>query len=292
MKHRFNYLNFSETFTRDADKGSGGGSDVDPNKDGSAANTGDDLNGGAGKTDAEKEFEARVAAAAQAMAEKLAAERLEKETVGLRNKVDELIGENRKLKGKPTLTDEEYAQYRQIQERIARDELLKLMAEGKSEEALDIATKRVRAEYEAKITAEAEEKARIAAEAQSARQALDSTKISIEVTRAASTTVQQEYQPLLETIINKQLKVVDGEVRVVNEDGTVKNGANGKPMTVTDLIESLRPNYPALFKPSSGGGAGGSSKSSGNLVAGKLTAEAAAELPMDEFIRLRKEGKI
>jgi hypothetical protein len=56
-------------------------------------------------------------------------------------------------KSKTALDAEEYENYRKIKERIERDELLKLMAEGKSEEAIAIATRKTKADMEAVLTA-------------------------------------------------------------------------------------------------------------------------------------------
>jgi hypothetical protein len=87
------------------------------------------------------------------------------------------------------------------------------------------------------------------------------------------------------------VKFVDGQVRVVDADGDVVTGKNGKPISLAEHIESFRTTYGDLFVTSQGGGAGGSGsqKPSSN---GKLSQEAASELSMEDFMAARAKGRI
>jgi len=223
------------------------------------------------------------------------AKAVEEATKGLKKKNDELLGKVKKAqdeaKSKTALDNDEYENYRKIKERIERDELLKLMAEGNSEEALAIATRKTKTEMEAVIAVEREEKARLAQEAATARAELDNTKISIAITQAAAPLVKPAYQSLIDKLARDSIKVVDGHPRVVDSEGDVVLAKNGKPLPISDYIESFRASYGDLFIASQGGGAGGSGAPKAGSGS-KITVEAAGDLPMDQFMSARAKGLI
>lgn len=266
---------------RSADaEGSGGGTE------GSPTPSTDPGTSDAAPSDAEAEIQKRVEeAVAQAIA-------------GLKRKNEELIGKEKRLKAeleaaakKPSLSDDEYTQFMTLRERIERDDLLRLFAEGKSDEVIERVTKKTRIEAEVKLAAEAEARAKIEAEAAQLRSRLEQTLIHNEITKASAGSVKPQYQDLVTRLVSDRVKLVDGNVRIVNAEGEVEMTANGaKPLTVSDYIETLRGNMSDLFVTSTGGGAGGSGKPRSGST--KLSMDAAAELPMEDYMRLRREGKI
>jgi hypothetical protein len=218
---------------------------------------------------------------------------------GLKRKNEEVIGDNKKLKdqlaslkAKPSLSDEEYTEFKTLKERMERDELLKALAEGKSEEVIDKVTRKTKIDYEAKLAAEAEATTKAREDALSSRRLLEQTLVNMEITKAAASTVKPPYQDLVTRLLADRVKLVDGAVRVVDADGNIEMGANGsKPLAVSDLLETLRGTYADLFVVSSGGGAAGSGKRPAG-TSSKISVEAAGEMSFEDYARLRNEGKI
>jgi hypothetical protein len=218
---------------------------------------------------------------------------------GLKRKNEEVIGDNKKLKDqlaqlktKPSLSDEEYTEFKTLKERMERDELLKALAEGKSEEVIDKVTRKTKIDYEAKLAAEAEATTKAREDALSSRRLLEQTLVNMEITKAAASTVKPPYQDLVTRLLADRVKLVDGAVRVVDADGNIEMGANGnKPLAVSDLLETLRGTYADLFIVSSGGGAAGSGKRPTG-TSSKVSVEAAGEMSFEDYARLRNEGRI
>lgn len=76
--------------------------------------------------------------------------KLEEKTTGLKNKIDELISEKRKLQDKfKNITDPEAAL--EALKFVQEDEMAKLLKEGKFEEVIERRTANIRGDYEAKI---------------------------------------------------------------------------------------------------------------------------------------------
>lgn len=231
--------------------------------------------------------------------EALIAKAVAEAVAGLKKKNEEVIGRNKKLtdelaaaKAKPALSDEEYTDYKSLKERLERDEMLRLLADGKSDELIERVTKKTRLDAEAKLAAEAEARTAKEREATEWKSRYEQTLVNVEITKAAAAQVKPQYQDLVTKLVAERVKLMDGNIRVVNADGEIEMTANGaKPLSVGDYIETLRNTYADLFVGSSGGGASGSSKKTTG-TSNKLSMEAAANLPMEDFMRLRAEGKI
>jgi hypothetical protein len=273
-------FNKPEFFLRSSDaEGSGGDT---PPADPNGAKTGDE-----GPKDA-PDVQAMIA---KAVADAVA---------GLKKKNEEVIGTNKKLKddlaaakAQPTLSEDEYTEFRSLKERIERDEMLRMLTEGKSEELIERVTKKARLDADAKLAAEAEARATSAREAGEWKSRYEQTLVNIEITKSAAASVKPQYQDLVTKLVAERVKLVDGEVRVVDASGAVQMSPNGsKPLTVGDYVEGLRATYSDLFVASSGGGANGSGKRPPGGTGNKLSAEAAENLSMEEYTRLRSEGKI
>jgi hypothetical protein len=271
-----------QPITRNADVEGSGGTEIDGNTTTTTAEPADTT---AGNEDP-----------VQKLIEKAVADAV----AGLRKKNEEVIGKNKQLneqltaaKAKPTLTEEEYASYASLKEKMERDEMLRLFAEGKSEEVIERVTKRTRLDAEAKLAAEAEARVAKEREASEWKTRYEQTMVNVEIARAtAGSTVKPAYADLVAKLISDRVKLVDGAVRVVNADGEIEMTGNGtKPLTVADAVEMLRSSYSDLFATSSGGGAGGSPKK-GPGSSNKLAMEAAERLSMADYARLRSEGKI
>lgn len=219
---------------------------------------------------------------------------------GLKKKNEEVIGLNKRLKadldaakGKPQMSEEEFREYQTLKTRIEQDELLKLLTEGKSEEVVDRISKRTRLDMEAKVAAEAALRAEREAEAANWRTRFESTVIDAEIAKSASGIVKPQYTELLTKLTSDRVKHVDGAVRVLDPaTGEIATNANGTPVTVPELIETLRTSYPDLFVTSTGGGAGGSPprRPTGNA---KIPVDSVDEtMAMDTYAKLRAEGRI
>jgi hypothetical protein len=231
--------------------------------------------------------------------EKIVAEAVAAATAGLKKKNEELIGKEKALKtelsavkAKPALSDEEFTEYTTIKGKLERDALLRDLADGKSEDVIERLTRRTRLELEAKVAAEAEQRTAKEAEAAQWRNRYEQTLIDVEVTRAAAALVKPAYQDLVLKLVGEKIKLVDGAVRVVNDNGDIEMTANGaRPLAVADYIESLRTNYGDLFVTSAGGGAGGSGKKTPG-TSRTVSMELAGEASMEDYVRMRREGKI
>lgn len=228
------------------------------------------------------------------------AKAVEEAVSGLKKKNAELIGKEKALKAeleaaknKPSLTDDEYTEFKTLKERLEQDEMLKMLAEGKSAELIERVTKKTRLDAEAKLAAESEARTTAERKAADAQARYEQTLVNVEIAKAtASGSVKPGYADLVSDIAAKRVKLVDGAVRVVNADGEVETTAGGKPLTVSEYIETMRGTLPDLFVASTGGGAGGSGRKPGGGNSTKLSMEMAESVSFEEYERLRKEGRI
>lgn len=290
MKH-FHYSDFMKFIALSPDdEGAGGTTDTGTSEKSTettqkqSTTETDEKTTGTDETDPLKALEAKLKAEFDAL--------LANEVAGLKKKNEELLGKVQKA-GKTALTEEEFNQYNLYKQKLENDRLLRMIHEGKSAEVIEEVTARTRAEYEAKLTLEAQERAKALEEAAAARREVEHTKVSVTFAREAAALVEPQYISIVEQITKNTIKLVEGEVRVVNDDGSLKRDASGNPIAVKDYLESLRATYPALFKSSSGGGAGGSTNNgTKRVVNAKMTAEEMASLSPMEYAKLRKEGKI
>ena len=179
--NRFRF-NKPEFFLRSPDaEGSGGEA---PPADQNGAKTGDE-----GSKDDNTDVAAMIA---KAVADAVA---------GLKTKNAELIGKEKKLKdelaaakAQPTLSEDEYTEFRSLKERIERDEMLRMLTEGKSEELIERVTKKARIDADTKLAAEAEARAASAREAGEWKSRYEQTLVNIEITKSAAAAVKPQYQ--------------------------------------------------------------------------------------------------
>jgi hypothetical protein len=219
---------------------------------------------------------------------------------GLRKKNEEVIGDNKKLKdqintlkSKPALSDDEYSEFKSLKERMERDEFLKALAEGKSEEVIEKVTRKTKLDYEAKLAAEAEARTKTETEANAWRARYEETLINAEIKSAAAGSVKPQYQDLVARLVGDRVKLVDGAVRVVNSDGDIEMSVNGtKPLAVSELVESLRATYTDLFLTSTGGGTTGSTKRGSGTTSNKIAVEVASTMSVEDYMKARAEGRI
>lgn len=237
--------------------------------------------------------DAAIEALVQARLEKAVEKALAAEVAGLKSKNAELLGTNKELKTKADkftgISDEDLAQMLKTREALAKDEIARAITEGRHEEAFEKMSKPWRDNYEsqlAKTSAELEEKSR---EAEEAKQAIATYRITTEISANVGT-VKPAYQQLVTTLIKDQVKTIDGQVRVVDASGTVRFNKAGEPMQVAELVETLRPTYGDLFVASGGGGATGAPVKS--PVKTHYTAAEADALPFEEYVKARAAGKI
>jgi uncharacterized cupin superfamily protein len=275
--HPFMYSKFRVLYAPASEGGGGGEGIEDTNSSGADDSTGDDD---------------------KAALAKLIEEAVAKATEGLKRKNTELIGKTKKLQEdlnaakntQPALSDQELQEYRTLKDKMERDEMLRAIAEGKSDEVIAKATSKTRAEYEAKLAAAQAERERLAQEATSARTELETAKISAAITSAAAGAVKPQYQELVERLVRENVRLIDGQVQVVDAQGEPQFSQKGTPMTVAEYVDTLRPTYSDLFLSASGGGASGSPKNRGN--SNIISLEAAGEMSMENYIKWRKQQAI
>ncbi len=214
-------------------------------------------------------------------------------TVGLKKNSDTLIEENRALKRQFEGVDIEG--YNSWQERMANDEELKLIAEGKTDEVVNRRTERMRGDYETRIktaetkTSEAEENS-ASWEGRYANE-----KIGNELRRAAE--LAQVLPEAMDDVVsrgNGLFKInAEGGIEARDAAGQLLMSKDGKSVLgPKEFVESLKETTPHYWPGSRGAGAGGSGSGSGGLSDIDSAMNMAAQKgDMKEYRRLKLERK-
>lgn len=193
-----------------------------------------------------------------------------------RNKLDEFRTSNIELKkqlealsGK-TLSDEELAEYRELQKEIQAVEEKGMIDEGAIEELVAQRTERMRTTYESQIAALTTKQDQLSKSLNDANSHLSSVVIDSEVSRAV-TGVGKIRQGAMTDILGRARavwKVVDGKPVAMNGDTPVYSADGRTPLTFTEWSTGLLESAPYLFEGSGGSGAGGGAGGTGGAAGG------------------------
>lgn len=206
---------------------------------------------------------AQAAAAAKKKYEDDVAAAVAKQVEGLKNKNNELIASNKKLKE----TQDQYSgldldRIKALQEQIDQDEDMKLLSTGKKHEFLDKHTTRMREENERKL---AEERERTAAEARRA----DKYKDAVLDNQIRAACVGMHPAAIEDALLHgRQIFQLDAEGKAVKPDsqGIPELGKDGaspfSPKEWMDQQRELRPHWFPMAN--SGTGANNGRDASGN----------------------------
>lgn len=219
-----------------------------------------------------------------------------KEVSGLKAKNAEVISDNKKLKERlakvPSVTDEDVKELQGFRRAKATDEIVDMITSGRREEAVNKLTAGIRSEHEAAMKAEREEAARIRAEAEAYRKQYTEARISAEIGQN-SASIKPNYIRFIQQEVKDKIAFDEdtGQARVLGDDGKTIFDKTGRPVTVAEYIEGLRPKYPDFFVTSVGGGSTGSTKVA-NPKGRVYSYEEAQNLSVPEFRKAMQEGRI
>lgn len=265
-----------------ADGGEGGTATLAPEQGGDAGS-------GAGAGTDKESIEAQIQSAVDAA------------TASIRRNRDEILQEKRKAAQEVVELRAELEslggaeglkRLHQMRESLEKDELGKLLADGKHDEWFDKRTAALRGDFEQKITARDQQVTEVTEERDKVLQELANLRLRIEVDRAALPTEVKKtalssgdvhlaaaqvftYDPQLEKHVIK------------DSDGVVLLGKDGQsPKTVQEWLEEQKGPRRHWFPPSQGAGAAGSH--GGGNVPVKPDADAIGRMSLDEFKKYRE----
>lgn len=157
-------------------------------------------------------------------------------------------------------------------ERFENDEEAKLITDGKIEEVIQKRTERLRADYDAKLTAEKERADRAENYANKFRQSVVKGQI---VQAAVESGVLKEATADIAFLAQSQFSLDDnGNAVALDESGEVIIGKDGKtPLTPKEWVEGIRESKPYFWPVAQGSGAQGSGGASGATKRSTMTAK-------------------
>lgn len=227
----------------------------------------------------------------------LVSEAVEKEVSGLKSNNKALKEEKKKFQAKASEASsvieqlggqEELDKLLRIKNQIEQDEEVRLFTDGDREAYNNRITQRVKAEADAKITALQTELDGLQLTTKEAVSRYQDREVENEMNNACS---KSSVKPHLFDAIKGQIR---GMIQYDNEtDGLVcldtegvRYGADGNPMKVQELVETLRETQPEMFVESTGSGAIGGLNPR-NL---RISNDAIKNMSMDEYKKLRESG--
>lgn len=209
---------------------------------------------------------------------------------GLKDKNNELLGNVKELKkGLTAWEGLDPEQVRGMIKQFETDEVLKLHAEGKHDEAYDKRMERERAEHQSALEGVSNQ----LNEANSVREKLENQVRDLIIDQQVLSSFMQEKgletaAPDVVLRAKAAFKIEDGVAIARNDKGEIIRGKDG-PITIQEWVQSLKTSAAHLFPGSQGAGAGGSGGSggSGNIDAQMEAAANAGN--MAEYRRLRSQ---
>lgn len=229
--------------------------------------------------------------------QKQISEAVEKATASLKSNRDEILNEKRKLKEQlESLSNtidnlggaDAIKSLVEMRERLSKDEMGKLLAEGKHEEWFDRRTAAMKKDYEQRFNQVQSNLDSIAKERDRAVDMFSRTKIETEVRAAASKAgiVDSAVEDVLLRANNTFSYDSRGGVVIKDQDGVILIGKDGKtPKNVEEWIEEQRDRARHWFPPSKGAGAEGGM---GGPVS--LDAKAIGAMSMSEYRAYREKN--
>lgn len=237
------------------------------------------------------EFEKAVSAALKTEVEKAVASH----TQELKSKNEELIGEKRKLQD--TLKKFEgidLDSVRALQEKLEKDEELRLLAEGKSDEVFNRRFERIKNDYESKLaqTAKERDEAKEAADKATAQARRTITEINLRREAEKAGVVSSAIDDVIRRGIDLFNIEEDGTLLQRDKDGKIVT-IDGKNATPATWLEKLREEAPHFWPASSDAGRGGNAGGSGartNLEEQMLKAASKGDMKLYREIRDKMRG--
>lgn len=221
---------------------------------------------------------------------------VEQATGGLSKKNAELLDEVKKARdGLKTWDGLDPEKVRSIMTRIEQDEETRLISEGKIDEVLNRRVGRMKDDFEARLRAAEAAQQGVVQERDTFRTRYQRTVIDSAVQRAAAEVglLPSAVEDVLHRAGNV-FKIEEDRLVPRDEAGNLLLGKDAKtPMSVTEWLSSIKDKTPHWWPAPSGSGSTGA-RGTGRSAAsqGELTQDEIAQLPMSEYRRLRKEGRI
>lgn len=227
----------------------------------------------------------------------LVSEAVEKEVQGLKSNNKALKEEKKKFQAKANESSqvleqlggsEELEKLLRIKSQIEQDEEVRLFTEGDREAYNNRITQRVKAEADARINALQGELDTMKETTQNAVLKYQEREIENEMNNACS---KSSVKPHLFDAIKGQIRNMiqydkESDTMVCMDSEGLRYGADGSPMKVAELVETLRETQPEMFVESKGSGALG-----GLLPAGRrITNDNIKNMSMEEYKKLRSDG--
>lgn len=231
---------------------------------------------------------------------RLISDAVEKEVQGLKSNNKALKEEKKKFQEKAKEAsswveelggNEEIERLRKIKTQIDQDEEMRLFTEGDREKYNDRITSRVKADAEAKIQALIDENNSLKSTTQDAIEKYQFREIENSIQSACSKgSVKAHLFDAVKGQIRNQIKYDnETDTLVVYDNEGIRYGADGNPMKVEELVETLRDTQPELFQPSSGSGALG-----GGITSriGRITNDQIKSMSVEDYKKAKSDGRL
>ena len=206
----------------------------------------------------------------KALVEKAVAEA----TAGLKNNNTELLGEKKKVRDQLDEIlnlfggEEGIKRQKELQEKAAQDEEMKLVKDGKHDLWLERRTQGMREKHSQQISALEKRVQEVETERNQAIQNLIGYKTDQQLNLGADEAgVRPEYKAALTALVRNRVKLAEEngveDWEVIGEDGLRAYSPNNsaKKMSVSELFDTFRDKMKDAFLPSKGSSASGGSKS-------------------------------
>jgi hypothetical protein len=173
--------------------------------------------------------------------------------------------------------------------KLEKDEELKLLAEGKTDEAFQRRLERVNADHQSQLENVSQERDKYQTELEKAQSQVRDLIIDQQV--ISSFMAEKGHESAAPDVVNRAkaaFTIEDGEPIARDSKGEIIRGKDG-PITIQEWVTNLKDAAPHLFPGSSGAGATGSGGSGSRSSLDARMQEAADAGNMKEYKRLRDE---
>lgn len=177
---------------------------------------------------------------------------------------------------------------RSTMEKLEKDEVLRLHAEGKHDEAYNKMMEKERSTWESKIDGLNKELESYKGKSTSLEQQVRDLIIDQQV--ITSFMQEKGFESAAPDVVNRAksvFKIEDGQAIARNKDGQIIRGANG-PITIPEWVAQLKTDAPHLFPGSRGAGASGAGGGGGSDIDARMK-EAADAGDMATYKKLKAE---
>lgn len=191
---------------------------------------------------------------------------VDEQTAALKRNRDEILAEKAKLREEHVRLSESVGgeeglrSLREMQERLAKDELGQLLAKGQHDEWLEKKTANLRQAHQKEVEAREARIRELEASQTAAMKRLQDYRVKTELAAAfAEAGVDPAHNEMVGLYLSQRVAIdpETDDLRVVDAKGEIAFSGSGKPMSVRELVESLRDTQKSIFLQTSGGGARG-----------------------------------